>query len=63
MAEIGILMGQITDQPEDDREVLMRLHTIISTLRAEGLPVPDDLKQLEANLEERFGETPAGTSS
>lgn len=54
LAEIELLMGQISDQPEDDREILMRLHTLIATLRAEGLPVPDDLKKLEADLEERF---------
>ncbi|MEQ8442172.1 MAG: hypothetical protein RIM33_02330 [Alphaproteobacteria bacterium] len=57
LAEINLLMSQMGDAPEDDREILARLHTLISTLRAEGLPVPDDLKKLEADLQERFGET------
>lgn len=53
-AEIGLLMSQLTDMPEDEHEVLMRLHTLINTLRAEGLPVPEDLKDLEAELDAKF---------
>ena len=54
LTEISLLMRQIGDAPEDDREVLARLRTLLNTLRAEGLPVPKDLKRLEEDLDRRF---------
>ncbi|MDF1747252.1 MAG: hypothetical protein P1V34_00095 [Alphaproteobacteria bacterium] len=56
-AEIALLLSQISGDPGNTHEIQMRLHTMIRTLRAEGLPVPDDLKELEAELEESFGPT------
>jgi hypothetical protein len=35
----------------DLREIEFRLQQVISTMRAEGLPVPEDLKNLEAKLD------------
>lgn len=55
LAEIGLLIGQINDVPEDEHEVLLRLHTLLNTLRAEGLPIPEDLKKLEEDLDAKFG--------
>lgn len=54
-AEIALLLSQMTGDPGDEHEIQMRLHALINTLRAEGLPVPDDLKELEADLEYKFG--------
>lgn len=50
-AEISYLMNAMEEQPEDLHEVEFRLRQTISGLRAEGLPVPDSLKDLEAELE------------
>ena len=32
----------------------MRIHQILQTMRAEGLPVPEDLAALEKELGDRF---------
>ena len=50
-AEISYLMNAMEEQPEDLHEVEFRLRQLISGLRAEGLPVPDSLKDLEAELD------------
>lgn len=53
-AEIGYLMSVMEGEQGDLREIEFRLRQVISTLRAEGLPVPDDLKKLEADLDRRL---------
>lgn len=50
-AELSLLLTEMQDQSEDAHEIHMRLKQMISTMRAEGLPVPDDIKQLEARLD------------
>lgn len=56
-AEISLLLSQISGDPGNAHEIQMRVHTLLSTMRAEGLPVPEDLKELEADLEKSFGPT------
>jgi len=53
-AELALLLGQLESQPEDDHEVMMRLKQMLDTMRSEGLPIPEDLKHLEEELDERF---------
>jgi len=55
LAEIGLLMTQMENQPEDRRELYMMLHEQLNEIRATGMPVPDDLVELEKALEEEFG--------
>ncbi len=50
-AEISYLISVMEGEQGDLREIEFRLHQAISMLRAEGLPVPDDLMKLEAELE------------
>ncbi len=50
-AEIAYLMDVMEGEQGDLREIEFRLKQVISTLRAEGLPVPEDLKKLEADLD------------
>ncbi|MBO6947887.1 MAG: hypothetical protein JJ855_07885 [Rhodospirillales bacterium] len=50
-AEIAYLMDVMEGEQGDLREIEFRLRQVISTLRAEGLPVPEDLKKLEADLD------------
>ena len=38
----------------DAHEIHMRLRQLIATMRAENLPVPQDLKDLEAGLDKEF---------
>lgn len=50
-AEIAYLIDVMEGEQGDLREIEFRLQQTISTLRAEGLPVPDDLLQLEKDLD------------
>lgn len=53
-AELSLLLGQLDSQPDDDHEVMMRLKQMLDTMRSEGLPIPEDLRRLEEELDERF---------
>ena len=50
-AEITYLMDVMEGEQGDLREIEFRLQQVMSTLRAEGLPVPEDLVKLEADLD------------
>ncbi|NQU58797.1 MAG: hypothetical protein HQ513_16335 [Rhodospirillales bacterium] len=47
-------MSEVQGDQGDAHEILMRLKQLIATMRAEGLPVPQDFKNLEAGLDEEF---------
>ncbi len=53
-AEITYLMEQLEGEPGDIHEIYFRLRQALSTLRAEGLPVPENLAKLEKELDARF---------
>lgn len=50
-AEIAYLMNVLEGEPGDLTEIEFRLRQVIATLRAEGLPVPEDLLKFEAELD------------
>lgn len=51
LAEINLLLTEMETQPEDAHELQLTLHEKLSELRATGMPVPDDLAELEKRLE------------
>ncbi len=53
-AELSRLMSEVQGDQGDAHEMHMRLKQLIATMRAEGLPVPQDFKNLEAGLDEEF---------
>lgn len=53
-AELSLLMTEMQGEQGDGHEMLMRLKQMIATMRAEGLPVPDDFKRLEAQLDAEY---------
>ena len=53
-AQISYLVSQINNQPEDIHELNELLHQKLSELRAEGLPLPQDLVELEQRLLKDF---------
>lgn len=53
-AEIAVLLQQMVNQPEDEHELQERLREKLAELRAQGLPVPADLVELEKRLDEDF---------
>jgi len=46
-----MILDEATHQPEDLHELQEELREDIAGFRAQGLPVPDDITQLEARLE------------
>lgn len=57
-AAISLLIDEMQGEQGDRHEIWMRLQTLLSQLRAVGMPVPDDLKRMNAELEAEFGGGP-----
>ena len=53
-AEISLLIDEMEGDQGDLHEIHQKVHQILSTLRATGMPVPEDLVRLERALEEEF---------
>lgn len=51
---IQIWLQDMEHGPEDRHEAYARLHELISEIRATGMPVPEDLKAYERELEAQF---------
>lgn len=56
-AQISLLLEQMVNQPEDKHEVQEQLRERLNEMRAMGLPLPDDLVELERQLEADFPAT------
>jgi len=54
IVEINLLLEQFENQPEDAHELQLLLHEKLAELRAMGMPLPDDLVELEKRLQEEF---------
>jgi len=52
--EINMLLARLVDHPHDTQEVEFLLHEKLRELRAFGMPLPDDLVELEAALDENL---------
>lgn len=59
-AQIYVALEKMTDQPEDAHELAVEIRERIAELRATGMPVPNDLLELDARLERDFGRKPPG---
>lgn len=55
-AEIALLFEQMVNQPEDARELAETVREKLNTMRANGMPVPEDLVELEARLSSGLGD-------
>jgi hypothetical protein len=53
-AEIAMLLDMLGDHPEDRHELSIQLKEKLNQIRAFGMPLPEDLVQLEAELEREF---------
>jgi hypothetical protein len=53
-AEVAFLVNQMENQPQDRHELHLILLEKLNEMRAFGLPVPQDLLDLEAALEAEF---------
>ena len=52
--QIDMLLDETQDRPENWHTVYLKVMQDIGELRAFGMPVPDDLVDLERALEEKF---------
>lgn len=53
-AELALLFEQMVNQPEDAHEIRETLHEKLNALKASGLPLPEDLVELEKRLTRDF---------
>ena len=64
--QISLLLSEMQNEPEDAHEIYLQLREKLNELKAVGMPLPDDLVKLEADLEEEFAseqpDAPAQTS-
>ena len=58
-AQIGMLLGEMNDPPEDLHELYLQVHQELNQLRATGMALPADLVDLEQRLLTEFPEAPA----
>lgn len=57
--QIAMLLDEIERQPQDPHELQELLREKLAEMRALGLPLPDDLVELEAALEQGLELPPA----
>lgn len=53
-AEIGLLLTRMQNEPEDRHELYQQVMQKLNELKAYGMPLPQDLVQLERSLEADF---------
>ncbi len=53
-AEISLLMAALKDPPHDKHELYLEIMQKLNELKAYGMPLPDDLVELERQLEHEF---------
>ena len=59
-AEIGLLMTRMQNEPEDRHELYLQLMEKLNEIKAYGMPLPQDLVDLEKALEDEFAEEERG---
>ncbi|MDO9382175.1 MAG: hypothetical protein Q7T86_04860 [Hyphomicrobiaceae bacterium] len=62
-AEIGLLLTRMQNEPEDRHEVYQVLKERLNEMRAYGMPLPQDLLDMEKSLEEEFAADAAGAET
>ena len=53
-AQIGLLLTEMNNQPEDLHELYAEVHQKLNELRATGMALPEDLLALEERLLREF---------
>ena len=55
-ASLALLMHEMEHQDDDNHETYLKVRQILDSLKATGMPLPEDLVRLEEELEQRFAE-------
>jgi hypothetical protein len=58
---IALLFDEMTNQPEDEHQIAEQIREMLNEMRASGMPLPQDLVDLEAKLEAGFAKKPSKT--
>jgi hypothetical protein len=58
-ARIALLLEEMGSQPGDAHQIQERIREQLAEMRAMGMPLPDDLVALEADLERDLAARPA----
>ncbi|MCX2695481.1 MULTISPECIES: hypothetical protein [Brucella/Ochrobactrum group] len=53
-AEIALLFEQMVNQPQDVHEIRETVREKLNALKATGMPLPEDLVELEKRIEQDF---------
>ena len=53
-AEVSLLLDEMEGEQGDRHEIYLRVRLLLSNLKAMGMPPPDDLVRLAAELEDSF---------
>ncbi len=53
-AEIGLLLQEMVNQPQDQHELQEQLREKLREMRAMGMPLPTQLVELEKRLDDDF---------
>lgn len=59
-AELGLLMTRMQNEPEDRHELYLQLMEKLNELKAFGMPLPQDLVEMEKSLEAEFASEKKG---
>lgn len=54
LTRLNLMFEQMENQPQDAHELLHQIHLELMQMRAEGLPLPQDLVDLEERLDAAF---------
>ena len=55
-AEVSLLLDEMEGEQGDRHEIYLRVRQLLSNLEAVGMPAPEDLVRLAADLEASFKE-------
>ena len=53
-AALSLLMEDAENAGADGHEIFLRLQAILNGMRAHGMPLPQDLVEMEANMAKEF---------
>jgi hypothetical protein len=53
-AALSVLLNEMEGEIEDSHEVYLRLTMLLNQMRALGMPVPEDLAEMEADMSKEF---------
>ena len=53
-AQLALLLNQAENQPEDAHELYEIVREKLNEMRATGMPLPEDLVEMERQLEKQF---------